>query len=418
MATGIVFNLNSFGHVNPSLPLITELVRRGERIIYYGLEQNKKIIEATGAQYRPYEHPELLTPKTHQGEFFGVMAHNAEAAQSILPSLLVDIKELTPDYILLDSMCLWGNLVQQITGLSAITFSSIFMMPKSMAPETLMDMAYGERPKDVLFAGLKNLYRYFTTAQKIDNQYGCVSPGLVGAFTNVQDVNIIFTSKVFHPMNQHYDESIYKFVGPSIAPRVNDIAFPLDLIDAKNTIYISLGTINNDHIDFYKKCYEAFSADGDQNFSYRVVLSVGSSIDIASIGDVPSNFIVRAQVPQLEILKRCAVFVSHGGMNSTSESLFYGVPMLVIPHRGDQFLVAEQVEANNAGIRLMPSQVTAASLRDGVFKLLASETFKQGAENMRRSFISAGGYLRAADEVMRYTSTLKVSDELVEESLL
>jgi UDP:flavonoid glycosyltransferase YjiC (YdhE family) len=44
-----------------------------------------------------------------------------------------------------------------------------------------------------------------------------------------------------------------------------------------------------------------------------------------------NKFIVRQQVPQLEILPYTKLFITHGGMNSTMEAVNYGVPMIVIP---------------------------------------------------------------------------------------
>ena len=61
------------------------------------------------------------------------------------------------------------------------------------------------------------------------------------------------------------------------------------------------------------------------NLNYRVVMSVGSRIDIASLGTIPGNFIVKAFVPQLQLLQRAALFITHGGMNSVNEGLCAGV---------------------------------------------------------------------------------------------
>ncbi len=102
MSTLIVLNIASFGHINPTLPLVAELVKRGERVIYYSIEPFREIVEGSGAEYRAYDHPEMLMPKTHQGGLFSVMAHFGKAANSILSGLLEDIRNTPVDYLLLD----------------------------------------------------------------------------------------------------------------------------------------------------------------------------------------------------------------------------------------------------------------------------------------------------------------------------
>ena len=112
--------------------------------------------------------------------------------------------------------------------------------------------------------------------------------------------------------------------------------------------YISLGTLFNEHPEFYRHCFAAFA-----NSMYQVVLSVGHKTPLSSLGDIPPKFIVQNYVPQLEILQRANVFISHGGMNSVSEALYYGVPLLVIPQSADQPWVAKRVAQLGAG-KLLP----------------------------------------------------------------
>jgi len=408
MSTTIVLNLTSFGHINPTLPLIAELVKRGERVIYYSIEPFRAIIEGSGAEYRAYDSPELLIPKTHQGELFSVMAHFGKAAKAILPELLADIRKTPVDYLLLDSMCIWGNLVQQILKLPAVTFSSIFLMHKDIPIDDMLDMTYSHLPQNILLNGLKGLYSYFETSKEIEAKHDGNCPGLIESFTNTQDVNIVFSPRDFHPMPEKYSEAHYKFVGPSISERTENIDFPFDEIESAAFIYISLGTINNQIIDFYQACYEAFGNGAERPFPYKVILSIGNKISAEDIGKKPDNFLVLPKVPQLEILKKCHAFVTHGGMNSIGEALFYGVPMLVIPRRGDQFLVAKQVEKTSVGKSLSTQDVTPESLYNAVTGILQQPDYQKNSRRMGQACEDAGGYKKAADEIFSYKNVSSI----------
>ncbi|MEZ4726485.1 MAG: glycosyltransferase [Caldilineaceae bacterium] len=114
---------------------------------------------------------------------------------------------------------------------------------------------------------------------------------------------------------------------------------------------------------------------------------------------------VRPSVPQLEILQRAALFITHGGMNSTSEALLYGVPVIVVPQHGDQFLVASQVAEVGAGLMLPAAQATPDTLKGMAMQILSAPNFKE-RQVVSRAFQAGGGAKRAADEIMAYVSTL------------
>ncbi len=69
--------------------------------------------------------------------------------------------------------------------------------------------------------------------------------------------------------------------------------------------------------------------------------SVGTQTQIAELGDTPTNFIVRNYEPQLEVLQHAKLFITHGGMNSTSEGLYYGVPLIVLPQSPTNLLLRD-----------------------------------------------------------------------------
>jgi MGT family glycosyltransferase len=148
---------------------------------------------------------------------------------------------------------------------------------------------------------------------------------------------------------------------------------------------------------FYRNCFEAFGSEDCQ-----VILSIGTNVSQKDLGLAPPNFIVECRVPQLSILERASAFVTHGGMNSVSESLCHGVPVVVVPQMGEQEVVGRRVEQLGAGLYLSKSDATPESLRASVRRLLAEERFRQQAAVVRESFQTAGGVQRAATVIQDF----------------
>jgi MGT family glycosyltransferase len=109
------------------------------------------------------------------------------------------------------------------------------------------------------------------------------------------------------------------------------------------------------------------------------------------------------------VLKQAGLFITHGGMNSTSEALANGVPLLVFPQHGDQHLVAARVVELGAGLRLAPSDISPEGLRTLAERVLEEPGFAAAARSIAASFAQGGGAGAAAEAILAFTATLEPS---------
>lgn len=380
--------------MNATFPVVTELVRRGERVVYFATEPFRERVEATGAEYRSYGDPEMFRPPAHTGGLYSVMAFAMGLAERVLPDLIAQLREIAPDYLLLDSLCAWGNLARQVLKIRAAMLGSVFVVnDRLVTVEELVRQAYGHAPAEVLFSGIDALNTYLVTAQRMDRQFGAESPNMVEFFSNRQSLNIIFTSRYFHLAGDAYDDT-YKFVGPSIESAANGKSVASD---SRPLLYISMGTIFNELPQFYRACFKAFA-----DSPYRVLMATGK-VDPASLGAAPDNFELCEFVPQAQVLSEASLFLTHGGMNSVSEALWHEVPLLVFPQHGDQHLVAARVAELGAGLVMRPPDVQPNRLRELADRVFCDPAFRAGARRIAESFRSAGGPQRAASEILAWS---------------
>ena len=179
-------------------------------------------------------------------------------------------------------------------------------------------------------------------------------------------MNIVFTSRDLQPPTAFINDS-YHFVGPSLAARPDDT--PLELPARRPLVYISLGTLHTLHRGFLQKCFDAF-ADHDGCF----VVSADRTADTLN---PPPNFVVQSRVPQLDVLQRADLFITHAGMNDVQEGLYYGVPMVFVPQQMEQLINARIAEAKGVGIIIGDTPpygetFTVEELRHVVAKVLAN----------------------------------------------
>lgn len=396
MAKALFLSLPLHGHTNPSLPLARELVGRGDEVVYYSADVFAAKIEQIGARYRPYRNAFLADirqlPERMDELSWLLMRITAE----VLAHELDAFRAERPDYLITDSVAPWGQWVAEVLGVPVVTSVTTFAFNRRVLA---FAVGHGVRPKSarLLLSKVRYMVKALRLGRRLSRQYGVRGPGITGLVLGRSDLNIVYTSRLFQPCAETFDDR-FQFVGPSLTPPTDAVRFPEGEAPQPAVVYVSLGTLFNADPTFYRDCFEAF-----RRVDVQVIMSIGATVSEASLGPVPPNFIVQTYVPQLEVLRRASVFVTHGGMNSVSESLYHGVPVVVIPQMSEQEIVGRRVEELGAGLCLAKEEATAEKLRESVERLLAEDRFRQQAAVVRQSFQTAGGVARAADAILAFT---------------
>ena len=154
-----------------------------------------------------------------------------------------------------------------------------------------------------------------------------------------------------------------------------------------------MGTVNNDMMSFYKTCIDVF-----KNTDYQVIMSVGNLVSLESFGELPKNISVFSCVDQIAVLKKADAFVSHCGMNSVSESLYFEVPLVMLPQTTEQKGVAQRVLELGAGIK--PDKPNADSILIAVNDILNDSSYKKNAKRIASDFKNCSGPKGAVDKIL------------------
>ncbi|EMA6343097.1 macrolide family glycosyltransferase [Bacillus cytotoxicus] len=393
MSKVLVINFPAEGHINPTIGLVKELVNRGEEVIYYCEEEYRSKLQNTGVEFRNYKNylKEIRLQNRMKDMFNPVQMiyRFLNATEKALPFLLEEMNCEKFDYIIYDQHFLLGRILAEILQLPTIASCTTFAISKEMFAE----LSARKSKVDTDSALYKECQKIL---DRISNRYRLQITSLEQLFYYESAMTFVFTSEYFQPHAEQFHSNV-KFIGPSIIAREERVEFPFNKLIGKEVIYLSMGTELNQQIELYNTCFRAL-----EEFDGVVVISVGKDTDMTKLTNIPSHFIVRPYVPQLEVLQYTNVFITHGGMNSVNEGLYYDTPLLVLPITNDQPLVAKRVEELNAGIVLDYQNITPAALQKAVSHLLNNKVYKEGSRTVGLSLRKAGGYQKAVDEIMKF----------------
>lgn len=366
----LFINLPYYGHVVPTIGLVQELLKRGCDVTYLMPSDWEEIVRESGAKFCGYKNHRQLSEQ---------IKNAYETAESMIEEF---------DFIIYEQFFFLGkHLAEKYNKPVARVFTAPVTNKKLME-----EFITAKGPLSIFKH--KWIARAFTKdiakdiPMKTDNW-------LDEIIENPPELNLVYTLREYQPYEEEFKEEQFRFLGPSVYERK---AEEFDFAKGKNpVVYISLGTVLKGDISFFQNCIEAFRGE-----EIDVIISVGQKFDIRKLKNVPANIHLYKRVPQLEVLKIADVFVTHGGMNSVSESLVYGVPMVVIPFVSDQPVNARCIERLGVGKHLDYANANKECIKKEVFAVLDDISIKEKIKNVQELIKQAPGNEGGAEMIITY----------------
>ncbi len=368
----LFINLPYYGHVVPTIGLVQELIKAGCQVTYALPFDWEKKIEGSGAKFLGYEnHKELSTQ----------IKNAYKAAEEVIHEY---------DLVIYEQFFFLGKHLAEKYDKPVVR---IFTAP--VTNEKLMNEYVNAGGALGIFKH-KWIGKIWTkkVAKGIPLKTDCWLSEIV---QNPPELNLVYTLEQYQPYVDEFPKNKYKFLGASIYDR-KEVFTDFEKKD-RPLIYISLGTIVNGAIPFFKKCIEAFRDE-----EVDVIMSVGKNVKEEKLGEIPKNFYIYNTVSQQAVLKMADVFVTHGGMNSVSEAMAEGVPMVVIPFMADQPTNARRVCELGLGKRLEYKYISSERLREIVWNVLADKNILDCVLEMKELMWKCPGNKGGVEEILNFYS--------------
>ena len=436
----LVFPFAGIGHINPLACILRGLVDSNKTIVIcYGVDYIQSIIESSGAEYRPCEAIRL-------GE-------TANPTIGILLNKMLDIttenykhfsriiEEEKPDLIIYDEMAIYLKFTllhlekkhrdsKTFNVPPAVMFRTGFTSQKGVYPNKiengLMDINFFD-VISVINIGIRLIFFNLRHGFGIYNLF---------KFMWFQDekLNLVCVFPELHP-RAHLFTKVNKFVGICLKEEVRtfktldeklqsfiDAFEPVNPLQTgiasreSHLIFTSLGTVFNNQENAFVAIIEGLKSLEEQH-KYKMIIACGKII-LAKLETriekkqllIPENMVLASFAPQIEILKRASLFITHCGMNSTSEAIHYGVPIVCLPVSADQPRVAYRVaDELGLGVRLNLKKLTQASVKDAVKEIMTDSGYQERMLRFSELSRSYNGVTNATKEIFDYVERTKAA---------
>jgi len=409
----------STGHLNTMIPLGSELLRRGHRVTVFNFLDAQATTLASGLEFQQLaedEFPAGSIPEglAQLGELSGLTALRytiklfTQVSDLLLSQGPATIKKAGVEALLVDQVSPEGGTIADFLNLPFITVCSALIL--------------NQDPKIPPFC---TPWQYSPTwIASWRNQLSYQLLGLLA--TPIREVIAEYREEWKLPMHSHQNDGYSKLAQLSQQPAEFDfprqnlpphfhftgpyhnsttrqpVPFPFEQLTGQPLIYASMGTVQNRLLDVFK-----IIASACEGLDAQLVISLGGSATPESLPSLPGNPIVVGYAPQLELLQKAALTITHAGMNTTLECLTNGVPMVAIPVANDQPGVAARIAWTGVGEMVSLKKLSVPKLRSAIVKVLTQESYKQRAIEMQEAIRRSGGVKRAADIIEQAVLTRK-----------
>jgi zeaxanthin glucosyltransferase len=403
------------GHLNTMLPLGQEMHRRGHRVTFFGIVDARSKVLAAGLEFRSIGEAEFPAGASDRlfeelGKLSGLAALRytldwiKQSAVVFLKEGPNALKDAQIEALLVDQISPEGGIVAELLDIPFVTIcSALPFNQEPTIPPFFTTWSYNL----AWWAVLRNQIVY-----QLVNPFGKSMQNLRFNYRKLWNLPPEISSDsqlailTQQPAEFEYPRQTlpdyFHFTGPyHNQTSRKPVDFPWEKLTDKPIIYASMGTLQNQLTDVFKAI-----ADACVGLDAQLIISLGGA-RLESLPALAGNPIVVSYAPQLALLERAAIAITHAGMNTALECLTYGVPMVAIPVTNDQPGVAARIAWTGAGEIVPLGKLTAARLQAALKLILTQESYRQNALRLKTSIAESGGVSRAADIIELAISSRK-----------
>lgn len=373
------------GYVMPWVGLATELARRGHRVSFTTTDQFADAFSGAGREVVRYASTPPPDMSDSPGQFSKLWILDENSA--IVDAAKTRFAGTRPDVIVYDLSAYYaGRLLSQIWQLPAIMLSA--NLASGLQYSLQADIVNRSLGSNYAPPMGDFLIRYGRLISAHGPDLPLSADFLLMPF---QELTVVALPRELQIAGDTFDQR-WVFAGPSLDDRAFQGQWQPPGEDP--VLLVSFGSSNyKGQQAFFETCVSAFAG-----LDWHVVMSTGPQLDPAELGSLPPNIEAHRQVPQLAILKRAKLFISHGGMGGFVEALSQGVPILAFPQLPIHHVAAERIAELRLG-RSCELDISADELRAAVLDLAADASTADSLAQMREHIRKAGGAPRAAEEI-------------------
>jgi UDP:flavonoid glycosyltransferase YjiC (YdhE family) len=397
--------------------LARTLERRGHHVVIFGIADTEARVRAAGVEFsligeQDYPPGTLRKLDERLGQLKGLATFRftvervMNTAQMILRDGPDAVRRANVDALLVDEADMGGNVAEYL----GLPFISIAMFPPLVQDDRIPPFCFGwpagrdpiSRLRNEL--GFRLLSRVAAPIFRVVNHQRRAW-GLqplrrsTDALSQLAQIAQLPEALEFDVPKKL---ACLHYAGPFVdAQQRPAVAFPWERLDGRPLVYASMGTLQNGSEAVFRTIAEACVG-----LDAQLVISLGGGLDPSRLGTLPGDPVVVGYAPQLDIVKRVALVITHAGLNTVLESLAEGVPLVAIPLGNDQPGVAARVKARAAGMVVPRSKLNVRNLRHAVQTVLGDPSYRQAALSLKSAIGKVDGLNKAAD-IIEQTLSLR-----------
>jgi zeaxanthin glucosyltransferase len=399
------------GHFNPMSAVARQLQSRQHDVVMLALPFIEPLIRATDLPFIPFGVKDF--PNDVSAEIVASVSRlkGAEAKEfainAIAKAALVRWRELPNlvsangiDALVLDNYDFYAEVLPIYLGIPYATLANALHFDYSGYTPLCIDGWEHENTPGARQRNLRGVSE-FTQMLIRSNAEMIAEVEKAGIRPNWEDPSSLFSDlpwitqcpREFDFESSHWPEQ-FQYTGPFHDGEGRpELAFPWDRLTGEPIVYASMGTVQNGNPDVFHTIAAAVAKQD----AAQLVLSIGNVLRPEEIGAVPKNAIVVNHAPQLELLKKASICITHAGFNTVLEALTQGVPQVAIPVTHDQPGVAARIAAHQTGVVISLEKLTASGLATLVNEVLSNPMYRDNAVKFQGAIAKTNGLSRAAD---------------------